>query len=73
MFKLILLLLLLAFACAAAMALLARLSRISSQLRDLHGEVERKNRELDGRVAQLNETQLNEQGARRDKSERIDV
>ena len=72
MFKLILLLLLLAFACAAAMALLTRLARISSQLRDLHGEVERKNRELDSRVSQLNE-QSAEQGAQRDKIERVDV
>lgn len=73
MFKLILLLLLLAFACAAAMTLLHRLNRIASQLGDLRREVDRKNDELNRRVAIVNaQTKAQEKAQEQDERTRIE-
>ncbi len=55
MFKLILLLILLGFACAAAMMLIQRLNSIAAQLGDLKRQVQRKDDELNRRLANLNE------------------
>ena len=70
MFKLILLVLLLSFACAAAMTLIHRLNRIASELGHLRREVDKKNDELNHRVATFNAQSKAQRQAEQDEDKR---